>query len=220
MEGLAKLLGDLLLVALLPGFLAAKVRDLITERSVSGSFSTDIVRAMVYWLPILLVLWLVSLLFMPGLEPLPTSGALSPTSLVAALIAAVLVGGLFGIVGERRFVQKALKKLRVSKKTWKSPWLDAFQDAEDSESWAVVTLGDGTRFMGWAKYVSDFGNEPTVYLSRAPKREAETPVKIMPHGSDEWNEVPGIGVLLPPSAEIRHIDFLTGQSSSSASDTE
>ena len=213
MADLAKVLGDLFLVALLPGFLAAKVRDLITARSSTGTLSMDVVRAMMYWIPIVAVLWMVSKVWLHWLDPFPLKGALETATVVAALIAAVPIGLIFGVIGETRTAQRVAFKLHLSRKTWKTPWASAFLDAEKNDCWAVVWLKDGTRLQGAPRYVSDAGKDATVYLSEVKGKTKKGRVKIRHPGSTEWVDIPGIGVLLPPSAEINHIDFLTGQMS-------
>jgi hypothetical protein len=210
---LGKVLGDIVLVALLPGFLAARVRDLITDRSETQVLASDIVRAMMYWLPILAILWAASKTFLPALEPFPIEGDLQPLTIIAALVAAVPVGAVLGIVGETRAARNAAYRLHVTRKTWKTPWMSAFLDAEEAGCWAAVWLEDGTGFQGWARYTSDDDSGATIYLSRVEGRE-DGAVQIMHPNSVTWVDVPGIGVLLPPTAKIAHIDFSSGSTPS------
>lgn len=207
MADIGKVLGDLVLVAMLPGFLAAKVRDLITDRSGNQTLSTDLVRAMMYWLPILALLWVASKAFLPSILLFPTAGGLQPVTIVSALVAAVPVGLAAGILGETRWARDIAFRLRLTRKTWKTPWLSAFQEAEKKGCWAVVWLEDGTRFEGWPKYVSDDGDAPLIYLHRVDGA-GDGAVRIRHPRASKWVDVPGIGVLLPPSAKIKHVDFL------------
>jgi len=212
MEDLWGLISVLFFVALLPGFIAAKVRDWITERNVAGALASDAVRALIYWVPIFFILWLLSKIGVVAITPLPLNGDFNATTVLAAMIIAVFVGLIAGVVGETRVVQRVAFRLRISRKTWKTPWASAFWDAEKQEKnqcWAMVWLKDGTRLMGYAKYYSDSGKDAIIYLAGDPKHDQN--VKIMHPGMKKMTQVPGIGVLIPPSAEISHVDFLFGQ---------
>lgn len=219
MNSIGELLGGLLLVVLLPGFCSAKIRDVITDRESNTALSGDVIRAMMYWLPIYAVLWIASVTFARTLEPFPLDGTLEAETFVAALIVAILVGVLAGVIGERRWAQRIAFRLGVSKKTWKTPWLSAFSDAEAQRNWAIVWLKDGTRFLGWARYYSDQGQDSTIFLAWN-KKVVDGKVKICHPGCSEWIGIEGAGVLLPPSSEISHIDFFTGHPSSKDSGTD
>jgi len=211
MSDFGNVIGILFFVALLPGFVAAKVRDWVTERSISGATGSDVVRALIYWIPIIFVLWAFSKTLAPALTPLPFGEEFEPSTILAALIIAVPIGLLAGVLGETRVAQRIAFRYGISRKSWKTPWASAFWDAENElerPCWAMVWLKDGTRFLGFVRYYSDSGENPTIYLARQEKYDQG--VSMYHPGSDVAVDIPGIGVLIPPSAQITHVDFLPG----------
>lgn len=221
MESFWESVNVLFFLALVPGFIAAKVRDWITERSVNTTLANDAIRALLYWIPIFSILWLLSKLKFTNITAFPLNGDFKVSTFIAAMLIAVLVGLFAGVMGETRIAQRIASRLRISRKTWKTPWASAFWDAENQDSnpcWAMVWLKDGTRLMGFAKYYSDSGKDATIYLARDPKYSQN--VRIMHPGMKNMTDIPGIGVLIPPSAEISHVDFLPGQAFPEDSDTQ
>jgi len=192
-------------LVLLPGIIAALIRDALVEtetRSVQRTF----VNAAIFDVGI--YVWL--LVFSPlGLTSYPSSEPFNIMTAVAAFILAVVFGVVTGAGSSQGIWQRILFKLGWTKKGPKNTWVDGFQRAEEAGAWAYVYLKDGRRVLGVPKYYSANGDRTSVFLVRGA--EGKEPVTI--YDKDGQNPIPqnGPGVLITPAAEITLLAFLDGR---------
>jgi hypothetical protein len=114
------------------------------------------------------------------------------------LALAVLLGLAMGWVIGKDWHYAAMRKLRLVKTTrYVHPWDRAFDRIED---WVVVHLEDGRRLRGWPNMWSDFGENCSLFLTRATWLDED----------NKEIEVGGKGMLvLPtPTSKITFVQFL------------
>lgn len=194
-----------IIILLLPGFLALRIRDGIAETSKRESKEAWL-PALLFDLPIYLLLLVVSRIPQFALTPTLTEGGFNPMTLLAVLMIASAVGVVAGLVDEKRWIRTLMIKLGISRKGWRNAWADSFRQAK--KCWAIVYLKDGTRVFGWPQFYSADDKEPTIFLA-AGKRGGE-PVTIIPPGATYQIPIRGPGVLLVPSAGVTRLEFLEG----------
>lgn len=196
---------------LLPGFIAVSVRDAITARR-RREIKEIWVPAFLFDVPIYAFLVLLGHAKGFGLTPTLPDGNFNLMTILAALLIALFVGFIVGVTEESGLAQKVLFKSRLSRKGWKTPWASAFRFAETVEetpSWVVVWLKDGTRIFGWPKFYSDDGKDATVFLA-AGEVGRELVTVIHPGGTKQI-PIRGPGVLIAPGAGITRLEFLEGE---------
>jgi|GEM_PF-3794816 len=184
------------LLVLLPGVLAMKLRDAITGTG-KREFKESLLSAAMYVMVVYGLLGLLSLVEALKLTPLPWVDDFNPWTIAAVAAIALFVGAVIGIADEFRVLQKLALKLGLSHRGWRNAWADAFDDARGS--WVNVCLADGREIDGWAKFYSSDGKAPLIYIKEATilsadKRNAAT--------------VEGPGVLVTPNAGVTLVQFL------------
>lgn len=201
---------DALIAALLllPGLLALRIRDAMTETE-TRDYKNTIMSALLYVVVVYGIVALLALVEPWHLTPLPTDPRFNPWTFLAMFCVAVSVGFLAGLIDNKRWVQSAALALDLSDKTWRNAWVDAFKDAE--RKWVCVYLKDGSRVVGWVKYHSASAEQPTLYVARGPVQSHHAPALYIPAGTDEPTPIEGPGILLPPSAGITLVAFLDGE---------
>ncbi|MEQ1833403.1 MAG: DUF6338 family protein [Candidatus Eisenbacteria bacterium] len=199
-----------LIVALLPGFFSVCVRDFfLPPRRVDAFGRVFEVVAFALANYVLAGTGLVLLVWARGgFRPvLPWPGPLmSPTwGLTAAMFlyllgsTAFMLGLVSGWVCGTDLHYRAARWLRLTARTGRDDvWQDVFADV--SGAWHLVHFADGRRLLGIARYFSDTGERPSIYLARAA------------WVGEDGGVVPvvGDGVLVAEAARIQCIEFISG----------
>lgn len=198
------LVADTLVIAvlLLPGFLALRIRDGIASTKPRRP-SESWLPALLFDLPIYLILLAVAQVERFGLTPTLEHAGFNPWTVLAALGIAVVVGLVAGLLDEKRVVRWVMIKARISRKGWRNAWADSFRAAQGS--YANVILKNGTEIYGWPKFFSAGADKNTVFIARGDKHPQ--PVSILQPGGREF-EVEGPGVLITPQAEVTLVQFV------------
>lgn len=189
---------------LLPGIGAVLVRDALAETS-----GRDVKKTMVYAAiyDVIIYCGLLALSF-AGLTPYPTDQPFEPLTIAAAAALAVVLGTITGSLWWRKSWQGFAFRHGLSKKGIANTWVDAFQAAEEEESWVLVHLKDGRMLLGVPKYYSSSGKDASVYLTCGAVNHE--PVTIY-----SANQPPiqhkGPGVVITPAAGITLVEFLAGE---------
>jgi hypothetical protein len=213
-ELLNTLSGDAVLLALillLPGLLALRIRDAITETK-TREFKESLLCGAMYVVVVYGILVALSFAKRLGLTPMPIGKGIvfNPWTVLAVFLIACLIGLVAGIVDEKRLIQKAAIRIGLSSKGWRNSWVDAFRDSK--RCWACVYLKDGTRIQGWSLYQSASSELPTVFLARGDREYGGEPVYLWPPNVEKPIPIEGPGILITPAAEISLVAFLDGLS--------
>ena len=197
-------IADTLAIAalLLPGFLALRIRDGLAS-SRARKVSEAWLPALLFDLPIYLILLAVSQVERFGLTPTLESSGFNPMTLLAALLIAIVVGIIAGLLDEKRVIRTAMIWLKLSRKGWRNAWADSFLHTRGSN--ANIVLKDGTQLYGWARYFSSDAKDCTVFLARNEKCGEAVSIKL-PTG--EEFDIDGPGVLITPEAGISLVEFV------------
>ncbi len=193
----------LALLALLPGFVSARIGRSISAPSVQTD-AERIIDALIFSFYIYVLY-----LFIFG-ATLPLAWSFPPNSaqmedysvhvdrlrLTFLCVAPVLLGVVWGALQHRDAVLSRLRKWRVTDRTNDvSIWNGTLKEFSGS---VQVGLADGREVVGWLQRYSDIGDERSLFLARVAWVEED----------GRRTEVPGPGILLTDKAEIRYIMFL------------
>lgn len=191
------------IVYIAPGFLATEVYKSYfpgKERSTFAQLAMSIVWASI----IVVAVRLIDDNLLRGALHSSTTTPLAETKFIASLL---LFGALFGWMAAKQLEARISLGHKYEFLAWLAPVSDSvwkFVNDRDVEDWAVVTLVDGTKYLGW---ISNYRFDPDesdqdFLLSRARRvddRLAEAYV------------VDGIGVYLN-TRDIVSIEFVGGKS--------
>lgn len=192
-----------LVILLLPGFLALRVRDVFVKVR-KRPFKETWLSALLFDLPVFLVLLGIAQHEVWGLTPTLSEGAFNPMTILAALLLAIAIGALSGAVENWRVLRNLLRCLGLSRKGWVGAWADAFLHARDREAdWAVVHTKDGSMYHGWPEIISVDGEKPSILLTR----QGDDRVSWVTPGGEEF-ELDGLSIFLTPNSEITRVDFV------------
>ena len=184
------------LLILLPGVLAMKIRDAVTGTR-KREFKESLLSSAMYVMVVYGLLGALSLVKIWGRTPIPLGETFNSWTIAAVVLIACAVGAIAGIADEYQWLRKPARRLGLSHRGWRNTWADAFADA--SGSWVNVCLSDGREIDGWAKFYSSDGKVPMIYLKEASMLSAD---------KQTCAEVKGPGVLITPNAKISLVQFL------------
>ena len=199
-----------LLVTLLPGFLALRVRDFFVPVKARDNFER-ISEVVAYSLVLYLLVssfqrvdWRPDWMTLLG-EPSHTERGASAVGLdrfVQALaLAAILLGAVVGWVESRDLHYSIARRLRLTDRSGlRDVWQEAF--SRNGAEWVLVHLADGRRVRGWPVLSSERGSRPALFLSSA--------AWVRDDGGSV--PIPGPGILITEQAEIRYAEFLIRES--------
>lgn len=191
------------LLLLLPGAMAMKLRDAITGEGKRG-FNDALLSASMYVLVVYGLVVLLSLARPLGLTPVPIGTRFNPWTIAAVVGISLVVGFVAGIVDERRWLLKLVSRFKLSRRGWRNTWADSF--LLSSKQWVNVHLADGRQIDGWAQYYSGDAKRPSIYVARGSNPGEEVTI-LSPDGQKETS-IPGLGVLITPEAKITLVQFL------------
>ncbi len=199
-----------LLVALLPGFFSVKVRDFYLPPRRGDAFDRSF-EVVAFALGNYLVAGTAFLVCCFPRDGLDLSAAWAQLSVAAwwglsaavflyvLTVSSVVLGGIVGWIACNDLHYRLARQLRFTTRTGcDDVWQDAFADVE--KQWHSVHFADGRRAMGVARYFSDRGDKPSLYLREASwiaEDGAGTPIR-------------GDGILVSEAARIQCVEFLTG----------
>jgi hypothetical protein len=190
------------LVILLPGFLAASIKQrLVINREQSEL--DKIIEALLYS-------FVSYVMFMAFARTLPVnfkveikgetaSYSIEPPDilrLVLLLTIPIVLGVVMSYLTNADILGRLFRWMRVSRRTWRdSIWTDVFYNFGEA---VQVELADGRSVMGWLRYFSDSPDGASLFLERAAWVGADLkPI-----------EIKGPGILLTKESGIRSIAFL------------
>ena len=179
-------------VAVMPGFLAVKVKDFFLPHRRATRF--DLLLEVVAF-SVANFVAAQGVLGIFGRSLADYSGSLAGyLSTLGAC--SVLLGLLSGWVVGGDLHYRLARWLRITRRTGRlDVWQDAFSDLR--ANWLVVHMNDGRRAVGWAKYFSDEGNRPSVFLKNAAWVEDD----------GAQHPIDGEGLLVLDQARISYIEF-------------
>lgn len=196
-----------LLVTLLPGFLALRVRAFFMpakERDLFERVAEVVAFSLVAYVLVTLSLrldgrpaWLV----LPGESPDQVRGAVEfrlSSYLRALVVVSALLGAVVGMIEAQDFHYRFARLLGI---TDRSGTHDAWQEAfsKNHREWVLVHFADGRRLRGWPLLCSEHGSRPSLFLSYAAwVHEDGASVPIL-----------GPGILVTEQAEIRYAELLS-----------
>lgn len=136
-------------------------------------------------------------LLKPLLSPHHALAIDAPLELLSGLgLSSALLGLASGIVVGKDIHYRLARKLRLTSRTGRGDiWQDVFEDIRGN--WLVVHLEDGQRVLGWARYYSDEGGKPSLFLRQASwvaDDSSATPVD-------------GEGLLVTERARVKYVEF-------------
>ncbi len=196
-----------LLVTLLPGFLALRVRAFFMparERDLFERVAEVVAFSLSAYLLVSVSLRLdgrPGWMLLPGENPDLVRGAVEfqlGRYLRALVVVSALLGAAVGVIEAHDFHYKLARLFGL---TDRSGTHDAWQEAfsKNRTEWVLVHLADGRRLRGWPVLCSEHGSRPSLFLSSAAWiREDGVSVPI-----------PGPGVLVTEQAEVRYAEFLS-----------
>jgi hypothetical protein len=190
------------LVILLPGFLAASIKQRLAINREQNELD-KIIEALLYS-------FVTYVVFIAFAHTLPvgfrmetrgekTSYFVEPPDigrLVLLLIIPLVLGIGMSFLTNNDLLGRLFRWMRVSRRTWRdSIWSDVFYNFGEA---VQVELTDGRSVMGWLKYFSDTPEGASLFLERAAWV-----------GSDlKPIEIKGPGILLTKESGIRSVSFL------------
>jgi len=190
----------LALFLLLPGFISARLTEILTARSQQSDLQR-VIQALIHSF---VIYFFYVLIFGSGLPvdwtPVVNSAHLSTHiyiwRITVLAVLSILTGTTWGFAKSRDWPLSALRKHEFTERTIReSVWNDVFL----TETGTVqVGLGDGRSVIGDLKRYSDNGEEGSLFLSKASWIGE----------SNELIEIPGSGILLTKSADIKFVMFI------------
>ncbi len=195
----------LVLLLLLPGFLAARVFSWVAVRRQKTQLETLGEIVLFECLVLTLYAWVATAI--PGLRLLRHTGDPSgewaldavqsnAPGLTTILLISLALGGMLGLAHNKDWLLTGLRELRVTKQSSHATvWQGAFYN---QETWVIVHLESGVRILGWPVQFSDTPEEGAVFLQEAAYLDAE----------GRLNEIDGPGILLTKEAGIEMVEFL------------
>lgn len=193
-----------ILMLLLPGFLALRIRDGIAETR-KRSANEAWLPALLFDLPIYLILLGIAKVKTFGLTPTLSGKDFNPMTVLAALAIAVAVGVIVGVLDEKRIIRSFLVVTGISRKGWRNAWADSFRAARGC--YANVRLKDGTELYGWPKFYSAGPESCMIFLARRGPQRDQVSIRQPGEKAKEF-EIEGPGVLITPEAEITFVEFV------------
>ena len=197
-----------ILIFVLPGLLSAKLRDSLSagkDRSVAALFFDGLLFTLANWLiaQAVFAVW-------PGLLGTTTiriegDGGLISVAInelqvlggVTVFVISIVTGILAGVASNEDWYYRVLRRLRLTTRlSNQDVWTQAFDTFRCK--WLVVTLKDGARYRGWARFYSVTEDKPEVFLSDASK--------INDDGTT--TDIQGPGILLHAASQITRVEFL------------
>jgi hypothetical protein len=200
LSGLAALAA---LFILLPGFMSARITQIMSARSEKTELDR-IIQALIFSFftyaiylfifgPVLPLAWTVNVdkLGVPHYTFL-----LDRWKFIFLVLLALILGTLWGFLQSRDLLSRLLLKLRLTNRTSReSIWEDVLLN---QAGYVQVGLQDGRNAIGWLSRYSDYGEERALFLERAS----------WINDAGETVDIPGAGLLLTDKSEIQFIMFL------------
>lgn len=199
------------LVVLLPGFLAARLEQRLTVNPDQNEFDKT-VEALIYSFFIYLIFTLIDNTFPIALRLKNTEGSpesytyslvTSPFHLALLPLIAVALSVIVSCATNRDWFGRFFRWIGVTKRTWRpAVWNDVFH----SQGGVVqVELADHRSVIGWLKYYSDRPENASLFLEKA----------YWVGQNSEMIPIAGPGILLTAQCGIRSIMFLNSTLSES-----
>jgi hypothetical protein len=189
------------LVILLPGFLAARIKQRLTVNREQSELD-KIVEALLYSFVTYLIFALTTSTFPVALQVDMignTSRYSIETHIYQLIWLAVIALGLAiadSFAANNDYFGQLFRWMRVSRRSWRdSIWSDVFHNFGQA---VQVELADGRSVMGWLKYFSDRPEEASLFLERAAWIDSDLNVI----------QIDGPGIFLTKESGIRSIAFL------------
>lgn len=183
-----------LAVVLIPGFLSARIRDFFRPPRTRTAFDQlmeavafSVANAVLYFFALRPLVLLLGLL----------SGDASLELLSGLGLSSVLLGLASGLVVGKDIHYRLARRLNLTARTGRADvWQDVFEDIRGN--WLLVHLDDGQRVLGWARYYSDEGRNPSLFLRQASW--------VAEDGST--TPVDGEGLLVTERARVKYVEFV------------
>jgi len=193
-----------IIIFLLPGFITSYVaRSLIAYKPKAEL--DKIIEALIYSFIIYVIFTLfsnllpISAIIKSIEEERKLSIEFNRKAFLVILIISFSLGIIIAIFKRYDLHMKFFRLIKVSNKTSRSSvWQDIFID---QKAFVTVYMEDGLRIIGWPTYVSDHPEEGYIFLSDAAWIK----------DNDELVEIKGPGILITPIAQIKTIEFLSGE---------
>jgi Family of unknown function (DUF6338) len=194
--------GIAVLVILLPGFLAASIKQQLAVNRKQSELD-KIIEALLYSFVTYVIFTALArtlpINFKVELKGETRTYSVEPPDiwrLVLLLAIPVVLGIGMSYLKNADTLGRLFRWMRVSRRTWRdSIWTDVFYNFGEA---VQVELADGRSVMGWLKYFSDTPDEASLFLERAAWV-----------GSDlKPIEIKGPGILLTSESGIRSVAFL------------
>ena len=195
------------IIFLLPGFLTAKVIDLLVIRRALDSFD-KVVQAVVFTFVNMIGFNLLrfAIEHFEGKQLFNRHDFFTAGNLGLMVLCSVSVGFLCAFEMNKEPVLKTIRKWGWTKKTYKpGVWTETFQFAE---KFVVVHLQDGRRVYGWPRFYSDQDNERALFLEEASWLNDQNGL---------LND-PRISIFLDEKSGIQLVEFLDFQTTENAND--
>ncbi len=192
----------IVLVILLPGFLAARIKQRLTVNREQGELD-KVIEALLYSFLTYILFTVIARSFpivvATETKAATTSYSLEPPGigrLVLLLVIPVALGIGMSFAVNNDLFGRLFRWMRVSRRSWRdSVWDDVFHNFGEA---VQVELLDGRSIMGWLKYFSDRPEDASLFLERAAWIDSD--LKLIP--------IVGPGIFLTKESGIRSISFL------------
>lgn len=196
------------LFVLLPGFISARIAEMISSRGKQSELER-VIEALLFsfFNYFLFVLCFSAEIPLSWKIATDASGAQHYLFIVkygrflALVIIAILLGIAWGLLQGHDSVARLLKWMHFTDRTSReSLWKDVF--LSQKAGYVQVELADGRSALGYVSVYSDSGKERALFLRNAAW------VSKDPQGNEITIDIPGPGLLLTDKSEIKYVMFL------------
>jgi len=192
------------LLLLLPGFLASRLKQRLTVIREQSELD-KIVEALLYSF-VIYVIYSFFVRSFPVTLTTETKGQATgyslkndPRQLLILIAIAIGLGVLMSFAANHDIWGRFFRRIKVSNRSWRDTiWSDVFHNFGGA---VQVELSDSRIVMGWLKYFSDRPGDSSLFLERAAWVTAD--YKLVP--------ITGPGIFLTKDSGIRSISFLKWQ---------
>jgi hypothetical protein len=190
------------LVILLPGFLAARIKQRLTVNREQSELD-KIIEALLYSFLTYIIFTAITHTIPVALKT-ETKGEITRYfvegpdlgRLALLLLIPLFLGIGMSFLANNDLLGRLFRWIRVSRRSWRdSIWSDVFHNFGGA---VQVELADGRSVMGWLKYFSDRPEDSSVFLERAAWVDSDL----------ELVYVAGPGIFLTKESGIRSVAFL------------
>src|SRR5437867_4193501 len=150
-------------VVLIPGFLSIKIKHFFRPSRATTAFDQlmeavafSVANFVIYFFVLKPIAWPHHAVgFDPSLELLSGLG-----------LSSILLGLGAGLIVGKDIHYRLARGMHLTSRTGRADvWQDVFEDIRGN--WLVVHLEDGQRVLGWARYYSEEGTRPSLFLRQA-----------------------------------------------------